>query len=58
MLTNLMIFELNNIFTFKTYSSVKRMLDDHQIALDNLDKVNILESNNVFTLKTHTNVKD
>jgi hypothetical protein len=53
-----MIFELNNIFIFKTYSNVKRMLDDYQRALDNLDKVNILDSNNVFTLKTHTNVKD
>jgi hypothetical protein len=53
-----MIFEFNNIFTFKTYSNVKRMLDDYQRALDDLDKVNVFQSNNVFTLKTHTNVKD
>ncbi len=50
---------LNHItcFTLRIRGDVKRLLEDYQGALKELDKVNVLEPHNVFTLGIHGNVK-
>jgi len=45
------------MFTLKTHGDVKRMLNNYQEALQNLNKANVLEPNIAFTLKTHRIVK-
>jgi hypothetical protein len=45
------------VFTLRICGDVKRLLEDYQGALKDLDKVNVLEPYNVITLGICGNVK-
>jgi tetratricopeptide (TPR) repeat protein len=44
-------------FTLRWRGDVKRMLEDYQGALDDLDKADVFEPNNAFTLRSRGDVK-
>jgi hypothetical protein len=51
------VFEANNVIILQRHGDVKRMLNDYQGALKDLNKADFLEPNNAFILQSHADVK-